>query len=215
MLNKIMYWAFEGNEGTGKTVLSKSFAEQCGSTWTYEPNAETEELRFLRELSLNNEKKVPSKTRELCLLANRSIHHQNLIIPLLNESASIITDRSFLSGMVYAKIASYSFEEWFTLNQAVGCVFKYPDVIIYCTSNKRKMNKKKIGRENDIYDNADQETIELIDTIYEEALDFISKYKHTKHIPIIRFENNFNLSAEENLKRFIKETKDILLSEEV
>jgi hypothetical protein len=45
-MGKTFYWVFEGNEGTGKSTLSKKFAERCNAVWTYEPNGETEELKF-------------------------------------------------------------------------------------------------------------------------------------------------------------------------
>ena len=66
------------------------------------------------------------------------------------------------------------------------------------------MNKNKEGRDNDIYDNASTETIVNIDSIYEDALSFLGEHKRTKHIPIIRFENNFSMSVENNLKRLIE-----------
>ena len=202
MVNKIRYWAFEGNEGTGKTVLSKSFAEQCNAFWTYEPNAETEELKALRDLALNNSKNITKYARELCLLANRSIHHKMHINPLISSKETIVTDRSILSGMVYAKIETYDFDEW--VNLAIKAdITTFPDIFVYCTSNKRKMNKNKEGRDNDIYDNADDSIIEKIDVLYEEALEFIQEYKHTKHIPILRFENDFNYPVEENLTRLL------------
>lgn len=203
MKNQIRYWAFEGNEGTGKTVLSKSFAEMCNATWTYEPNAETEELKTLRELALNSSKNITKYARELCLLANRSIHHKIHVNPLISSKAAVVTDRSFLSGMVYAKIETYSFLEWMELARRVR-IKTFPDIFIYCTSNKRKMNIQKEGRENDIYDNADASVIEKIDILFEEALDFLGTYKLTKHIPIIRFENDFNSQVEDNLIRLME-----------
>jgi len=203
MVNQIRYWAFEGNEGTGKTVLSKSFAELCTAIWTYEPNAETEELKTLRELALNKSKHVTKYARELCLLANRSIHHKIHVDPILDSKDTVVTDRSILSGMVYAKIESYDFDEW--LDLAVKAHIKtLPDVFIYCTSNKRKMNKNKEGRENDIYDNAEDSIIDKIDVLYEEALIFLGKHKLTRNIPIIRFENDFNKPVEDNLLRLME-----------
>jgi len=204
MVNKIRYWAFEGNEGTGKTVLSKAFAEQCGAIWTYEPNAETEELRTLRELALDGSKTTTKYAREMCLLANRSIHHQVHVKPIIDCKETIITDRSVLSGMVYAKLETYSFDEWVDLVTRVHLTNTFPDVFVYCTSNKRKMNKNKEGRENDIYDNADSSIIDKIDAIYEDALEFLKKCKITKNIPIIRFENDFNKPVEDNLVRLME-----------
>ena len=205
-MKKIRYWAFCGNEGTGKTVLSKAFAEQCNAFWTYEPNAGTEELNTLRELALNKNKNITKYAREMCLLANRSIHQKINVCPVLSSLETVITDRCFLSGMVYAKLETYNFEEWIEL--AVRANIKtYPDIIIYCTSNQRKMVKNKVGRENDIYDNATIETINNIDKIYEEALEFIKNNKYTRDIQIIRFENDFNKPVENNLLRLMETIK--------
>ncbi len=209
MEKKILYWAFEGNEGTGKTVLSKAFAEQCNAVWTYEPNAETEELKTLRELALNKTKNVTKHSRELCLLANRSIHHKIHVKPILGGQTTVVTDRSILSGMVYAKLETYSFEEWIDLMVKAN-ITTFPDMIIYCTSNKRKMVKDKEGRENDIYDNADSKTISNIDNLFEEALDFISKNKITRNISVIRFENDFNKPVQDNLARLMEAIKSEL-----
>jgi len=203
MLNKIKFWAFEGNEGTGKTVMSKKFAEQCDAFWTYEPNAETEVLKNLRELALNKNKNITKYAREMCLLANRSIHHELHVNPLLNNETTVITDRSILSGMVYSKIETYNFEDWMELSRIVN-ITTFPDIIIYCTSNKRKMNSNKEGRENDIYDTADKSVINKIDILYEEAIEYWQKDKFTKNIPIIRFENDFNVSVEDNLERLMQ-----------
>ena len=209
MENKIRYWAFEGNEGTGKTVLSKAFAEHCSAIWTYEPNAETEELKALRELALNNSKDVTKYAREMCLLANRSIHHKVHVKPMVGGKETLVTDRSLLSGMVYAKLETYDFQEWMDLAK-IARITTFPDIFIYCTSNKRKMNNKKEGRENDLYDNADQSVITRIDELYEEALVFLKECRYTKHIPILRFENDFNVPVEDNLDRLIKDLRAIL-----
>ena len=210
MEKKILYWAFCGNEGTGKTVLSKSFAEQCNAVWTYEPNAETDELKCLRELALNKTKKMTTYSRELCLLANRSVHHQVHVDPILRNRSTLVTDRCFLSGLVYAKLKSFDFEEWMKLSD-LAHINIYPSVIIYCTSNRRKMVKNKEGRDNDIYDTAEDSVIDNIDKIYNDAIDFIKNYKTTRHIPVLRFENDFDHPVEHNLARLMEVIKTDLL----
>jgi len=202
MENQIKYWAFEGNEGTGKTVLSKAFAKECGAAWTYEPNAETEELKTLRKLALTDNSNITKYAREMMMFANRSIHHNTHVSPILGNQHSLVTDRSFLSGMVYANIQTYTFKEWMALSLQAG-ILTLPNIIIYCISNNKKMNKNKIGRENDIYDNANNSIISKIDLIYEDALTYLKECQFTKHIPIIRFENNFNIPVESNIEKLL------------
>jgi len=79
-----------------------------------------------------------------------------------------------------------------------------PDAIIYCTSEKRIIVKNP----NDIYDNADEETLLKIDSFFEEALEFVSLYIHTKHIKILRFQNDLSIPAEKNAERLVEFIKD-------
>ena len=203
-MKKILYWAFEGNEGTGKTTLSKKFAEKCSATWTYEPNAESSVLKCLRELALTENDSISNFDRENALLANRIIHQQQTVLPLMNNKHTVVSDRSFLSGMVYASLKSYSFEEFFKHSQEAH-INLFPDVIIY-VRNKEQRIVKNAG---DIYDNASEEVHQLIDKAYEKALDFISSYKYTRHIEIIEFDNDFDKSVEENLEFLFKEAKKV------
>lgn len=201
-MEKVIYWAFEGNEGTGKTTLSKQFASECNALWTYEPNGETEELLYLRNMALTENKKISNFARENLLLANRIIHQDNHIKPLVSSTSTVVSDRCFLSGMVYAKLKSFGFEKFMEISLDSNIKI-YPDVIIYCTNKERKIDKN-IG---DIYDHADLSTLEKIDLYYEEAIDFINRNIHTKHIKIIRFENDFNKKVSENLKNLVKTLK--------
>jgi thymidylate kinase len=197
-MEKIIYWAFEGNEGTGKTTLSKKFAEECNALWTYEPNAETSELKYLRKLALEENKKISNYARENILLANRIIHQDNCIKPLIAGKTTVVTDRCFLSGLVYAKLKSFEFQKFMEISVDSN-IRLYPDVIIYCTNKDRKIVKNK----NDIYDNADLSTLEKIDLYYEQAISFINTNIHTKNIKVIKFENDFNIDVSENLKNLI------------
>jgi len=203
-MGKILYWAFEGNEGTGKTTLSKKFAERCGAYWTYEPNGETDNLKFLRQLALNEDSKVPTYARETALLTNRIIHQYQHVAPLISNLSTIVSDRSFLSGMVYANLKSFSFDKFFEISRSLNIEI-FPDVIIYCRNKERKIIKNK----DDIYDNASEETLQKIDEIYEQALDFIRCHILTKNIHIIEFENDFKKSADKNLDLLIQQTKAV------
>lgn len=201
-MKKILYWSFEGNEGTGKTTLSKKFAERCSATWTYEPNAETEVLKYLRHLGLNENDSITKYDRENALLANRIIHHHQTVIPLINMKHTVVTDRSFLSGMVYAKLKSYSFQEFFERSE-ISNVSLFPDAIIYVRNKERRI-VKNVG---DIYDNAPKEVHDRIDDIYDEALEFLQKNKYTKEIKIIEFDNDFNKTVDANLDSLVKDIK--------
>ncbi|MDB4330339.1 AAA family ATPase [bacterium] len=201
-MKKVLYWAFEGNEGTGKSTLSQKFADRCNATWTYEPNGETEELKYLRTLALTENDNISKYAKESLLIANRNIHQTRTITPLIHNLNTVVTDRSFLSGMVYARLQTYTFEKFFELSKLAN-ILTYPDVIIYVKNKERRIVKN----EGDIYDNADEETLDRVDELFEEAIEFIGEYLHTKNIKVFRFENDFTKSVNKNCDYLLKQLK--------
>lgn len=201
-MKSIKVLTIEGNEGTGKTVLSKAFAEKIGAYWTHEPNGETEMLKSLRKLALTQNPELTDRAREMLMMANRSIHNKNIIEPLINKNIPVVSDRSFFSGMVYANIAGMSFEEWFDLFK-LAKIKHLPEVLIYVRNSDRR-----IVKENDnIYDHASEETLKKIDLIYENGLQYIQEHKDTRGIKVISFDNNFNLSVDKNVDNLLTEIK--------
>ena len=140
-MKKVTYWAFEGSDGIGKTVLSKSLAEEFDAFWTYEPNGETDELSHLRNTALDKDNKNINKyAREYALMLNRIIHHHTCVVPVLANMNTLISDRSILSGLVYAKLETFTFEKYMNLLQ-LSNILTFPDVIIYCKNKKKKLKK--------------------------------------------------------------------------
>ena len=193
------YFSIEGNEGSGKSVLSKKLAEKMGAVLTYEPNGETEILKTLRSQALTQNPEMTDMGRELLLLANRSIHNHNFIKPLIESNKIIITDRSFFSGLVYAKANDIPFFRWMSL-YALSCIEYLPDTLIYITSNKRKIEKEV----DNIYDHASDELLSKIDLSYKEGLEFIKQQPTFKNLKVIEFFNDFNISIDENVELLYK-----------
>lgn len=204
-MKEIKYWSFEGSDGTGKTTLSKVFAEQCAAFWTYEPNAEFEELKTLRKMALTDNPHLTPMARECLQLANRSIHQKLNVIPMMENKITVVTDRSFLSGMVYARLNGVLFDN-FLMMQEINKIKVYPDIIIYVLNKDRKIDKN----DGDIYDNAPDELHTNIDKIYLDAIEFIKNHKLTKHIPIIEFENDFKKSSVENVFSLVNKIREVL-----
>jgi len=193
------YFSIEGNEGSGKSVLSKKLAEKMGAVLTYEPNGETEILKTLRSQALTQNPEMTDMGRELLLLANRSIHNHNFIKPLIESNKIIITDRSFFSGLVYAKANDIPFFRWMSL-YALSCIEYLPDTLIYITSNKRKIEKEV----DNIYVHASDELLSKIDLSYKEGLEFIKQQPTFKNLKVIEFFNDFNISIDENVELLYK-----------
>jgi thymidylate kinase len=203
MKRKFRYIAVEGNEGTGKTVLSKALAERIGAVWTYEPNEETAELKAIEKLALKT-KGITNTSREFLLLANRSNHHDKIVNPLIESGKTLVTDRSFFSGMVYANIQTYKPNDWSELYKLVQLKYM-PEVIIFCRSSQQKIEKE----EGDIYDNADQSFLSKIDASYNECLKYIDNHPPFNQVWVVEFFNDFSKPISENLEILVKQLEGI------
>lgn len=201
-------FAFEGNEGSGKSVLSKLFAKKIDAFWTFEPNGETELLKNLRSLALTQNPEMTHRARELIMMANRSIHNREIIAPKIRDGAHIVSDRSFFSGMVYAKIEGMDFPEWFDLYQMAQIKFM-PNILIYVRNKNRKIEKE----EDNIYDHASEALFKRIDLLYEEGLWYLAR--RFPKIKVIEHENNFQLTPEENLNELIKKLQEQNVMEKI
>jgi len=197
----------EGPDGSGKTILSKLLAKKLSAYWTFEPFGlhldlpTTENSKIcnsLRELCLNktNAPYLSETSRELLMLANRSIH-TNYLKDL--KTKKIVSDRSWISGLVYNSVNTPTFNEdiWFDI--LIKQVKPIPiDILINVTSNKKIL---KTGN-NDIYDSAGKEFHCKIEQKFKE-LDKSINLKQAKlfnpNLSLIGFENNFNLTPEENV----------------
>lgn len=193
------YIAFEGNEGSGKTTLSKKIAESLNAFWTYEPNGETEELKLLRKLTLSIKANITPISRELLLLANRNIQQNQILKPVFEKGLNIVTDRSFLSGLVYASISNVPFHKWEILAQQSEINY-IPDVIVFCKSSIRKIDIE----EDNKYDVAQEEILLEIDKTYLDALTYLKQSSKYKNIKVIHFYNDFSKSLEENCLKLLK-----------
>jgi dTMP kinase len=192
------YIAFEGPDGSGKSTLSKAFAQHIDAFWTYEPNGQTEVTKLLRTICLDSKwsSELTAISREYLLLANRSISLNTVREKL--QSQIVVTDRSFLSGLVYAKVASdLPFEEWFTL--ADKAITFYPDVIVLMKVDKANLLNK---RADDIYDNAPDSFHAKIRATFDVAVTFIKNSFPT--INIVEFPYSFQDSVEVNLEALEK-----------
>lgn len=97
------YIVFEGTDGAGKTTHSKSLVERLiakgyKAVWTREPGSPLIDLN-VRDFVLSD-KKIDPRALELLLEADRA-EHTAKILQLLNEGYWVISDRSFISGLVY------------------------------------------------------------------------------------------------------------------
>lgn len=183
------YTVFEGADGIGKTVLAKNFAKKYGCEYTFEPFAFDETTKFLRSLALT--KDVPELAREYLLLTNRALGYE-YINKVLDSDKSLVSDRSFLSGAVYAFMEGFSFEKWEMMARPLLTMrsLYHSPTVIFCT-NKQFNNKCDA---DDRYDGKPEAFHRRVEDTFRKALEiFVSRY--------MEFEISFDHSPEENLLR--------------
>lgn len=138
-----MYVVIEGIDTAGKStqldILKNKYKD---AVFTKEPGG-TELGKDLREMVLSARAK--SKIAEMFIfLADRSEHFEEIIKP--NQNKIIISDRSFVSGIAYAK--DFPIDMVLNLN-AIALDNTYPDKIIMLELSKDELSKRLSLKEND------------------------------------------------------------------
>ena len=97
----MVYIAFEGAEGSGKSTQASILAQKIDAVLTREPGA-TPLGKELRSLLLNRDAHDISPTSEALLMAaDRAQTLRTIVEPTISEGKSVITDRSVYSSMAY------------------------------------------------------------------------------------------------------------------
>lgn len=185
------YTVFEGADGIGKTILAKNFAKKFGCEYIFEPFAYDQTTQYLRSLSLTHD--VSKLAREYLLLANRSFGYEK-INEILDSDKLLVSDRSYLSGAVYAYMEGFRFEKWEKMARpllTMRSLYHRPTVI-FCT-NEQFNNKND---ESDRYDGKPEEFHRKVEETFRLAFKFFM-------VPVIEFSISFNHTQEENLQRLM------------
>lgn len=96
---------FEGADALGKSTqieLVYDFLKSRGEKVikSREPGA-TKIGSKIREILLNSNEKLPAKTQLFLFQADRNLHYENVLKPLLEQGYTILCDRFYLSTLVY------------------------------------------------------------------------------------------------------------------
>jgi len=99
------YIALEGIDGSGKTTQVEKLADYYRSqgrevVTTREPRKEGLIGDLVQKVLLGKEK-LPSVSLQYLFSADRSAHHEELVLPALKEGKIVISDRCFWSAIVY------------------------------------------------------------------------------------------------------------------
>jgi dTMP kinase len=101
-----LYIAVEGIDGSGKTTQVErlvSYLKNQGKevVQTREPRKGVGLIGKLIQDILHGDTEIPSVAFQYLFSADRQIHHQELILPALNEGKVVVSDRCFWSAIPY------------------------------------------------------------------------------------------------------------------
>ncbi|WP_104722387.1 dTMP kinase [Helicobacter mesocricetorum] len=139
-----MYIALEGIDTSGKSTqlqaLKNVFKE---AIFTFEPGG-TELGRKLRDILLEDSIILDSRTEMLLFLADRAELIAKVIKPNLHKL--IISDRSLISGMAYAKDFDLEILKTFNLFATQGVL---PNKVIFLELQEEELKRRLNHKEND------------------------------------------------------------------
>lgn len=175
------YVVIEGIDGSGKTTQAKRLYEyfikkKIPVVLTGEPRKRIGDVGKLIHKILKGDVKVPSIAIQYLFSADRAIHHEELIIPSLQQGESIISDRSFWSAIPYGIMdmgkGKYDYNDADILLVAQGILSMYhrfvvPDITFYLKISVPEAMKRLKGKDEgaEIYEK--KEKLEKIVEGYE------------------------------------------------
>lgn len=161
-----MYVAIEGVDTSGKTTQINALkARFPDAIFTKEPGA-TSLGDSLRSMIFSQS--LCKETELFLFLADRAEHYEHVLMP--NKNALIISDRSLISGIAYAKGFDDDFLMWANRIALKGTL---PDVVVllYCDADTLKQRLKNKA----LLDNIEQRGIDYLLETQERMLQSCSK----------------------------------------
>jgi dTMP kinase len=178
-LKTVKYIALEGVDGVGKSTLAAMLAEALSATLTREPGSIHIALK-VRDLILARDN-LDRLTVELLLHADRN-EHTKWVDEELDGGRSVVSDRSFLSGIAYGMANGLEVRQLFDLTSA--SVKVYPDIIFMVSSDKAEQNVLDRGKWRRTREERGPEFTHKLTTCFDAAIGGIELICSTKVVKI-------------------------------
>ena len=138
-----MYIVFEGIDFVGKTTQIERLKKEFPNfIYTREPGG-TQFGKKVRDILLHDDFALHHFSEFLLFLADRSEHYRRVLKPNLEAGKVVISDRSIISGMAYAK-SNGGVEEKTILDMNLMSVEKtLPDLAIFLTISRDELIRRK------------------------------------------------------------------------
>jgi dTMP kinase len=172
-MKKGLLIAIEGQDGVGTTSVSKMLYDRLVNTipvsLTQEPSTGPIGRR-IRQILGKNFKKIPARAMELLFRADRVDHDRTLIRPYIRKGITVITDRHYVSTLVYQVAAKVDWElgeeePRFNVLDEMGKMYDafrlrdeimIPDLtlLLRVSEGERIQRMRKRGQEEELYESA-------------------------------------------------------------
>ncbi|MCX2683577.1 dTMP kinase [Campylobacter sp. MIT 21-1685] len=196
-----MYIAIEGVDCVGKSTQIALLKQVLkNAIFTIEPGGTTLG-KYLRELLLHKHYALGRRTEFLLFLADRAQHYEEILS--IHTDKLIISDRSFISGMAYArKIETDSLNVLFELNAFALNNF-FPQKVIFLQGDEALISSRLLQKKQDkIEKNGSQYFLEVQDEIVK-ILHFLEEKINLKYIKLDAAQPKENLHQQ--IKDFIND----------
>lgn len=169
--NRGIYIALEGGEGAGKTTVLNLLKEemlekQAPFLFVAEPGS-TELSQKIRQLLLHSKESVDIQTELFLFMAARSDVLHKQIIPALHSGLNVISDRCFISSVVYQSNDIMPLEEVFWMNKKY---FRTPDKIFFLDISPEEAFERKQKEEFNRFEKKGMEFHEQVYSRYKKLV---------------------------------------------
>ena len=183
-MNKGLFITFEGNDGSGKTTISKNIYEKLKKMgypviYTREPGG-IDIAEQIRNVILNPKNTaMDARCEALLYAASRRQHLVEKVLPALDKGQIVLCDRFLDSSLVYQGIARGGVQEVYDIN-AFAIEGHLPDATIFLSVDLEVGLSRVSSRGNK--DRLDQEGIKFHKKVAQ-GYDMIKeRYKERMHI---------------------------------
>lgn len=149
-----MYISFDGPDATGKTTVCRALAEKLRASGaevllTREPgSAESGICQQIRSILLDSAEHIHPRTELLLFLADRVQHLESVVRPALQAGKIVISDRSGISGLVYAASSGANLDTCRTLWKWGQTL--WPDRVFLSSADPDWIDSKLFERTSDL-----------------------------------------------------------------
>ena len=205
-MKKPQFIVIEGLDGSGKSTAAKVLAGELGNRFqkkilhTYEPNDPSCGGDYIRAVLKKQITRFHHRTLALAYAANRLDHNYRTIIPHLEKGDDhiVISDRYYLSSLVYQSRDGISFEGVMQLNELAI----RPDIIFFLNVSNETCYQRlqKRNEPQELF----EENLDGTRKSYFAAIDFLRK---------TRKENIVEIDGNGTVEQTVKQMLQVLQNE--